>query len=415
MGKNQAWRDNESRLGVAERLSQTLVSRSRMFHDGVMGAYVDSPDFSSPFFSGALGDMNGALRAGLRFMAGEGREDAPLSALYDKLADSDRELLDSAFADAVDFYGFRPRLARWRHLESLGAYLSALAAGYGDISAAGGRLAELLLHHALIRFMADFFDMDGDDAVSRPLFLSEAVDVAAGIAWEEARASLPRAPDAEDVAAFYAAMHERGGVFKAAVAAKDTSLDVGNDWGDAALRYTLGYMTALIESDCRIGPAVKYALSAYGARHSDCEAIASVRLEEMANGWSLIWTSDGKRLGSVAERHDGLWYAGGMVAGSRDSAIGLLIEERTGVMSVCGEDGADKELRIYSADLRYAPRHGRFFCEVWDEDHGLSDGGAIEFALSDGGLLDARYRGVVENVQGRRVWIRDIVSMGAAV
>lgn len=413
MGKNQMWRDSESRLDVAERLSQTLVSRSRMFHNGVMGAYVGLPDFSWPFFSGTMREMNGALRAGLRFMAGEEREDAPLSALYDKLADGDRALLGFAFADAVDFYGFRPRLVRWRHLESLGAYFGALAVRKGDVSAAEGHQPELLLHHALIRFMADLFDMDDDDVASRPLFLSEAVDVAAGIAWEEAQASLPSASDDEDVAAFYAAMHERGGVFKAAIAARGASLDIGNDWGDVALRYVLGYMTALIESDCRIGPAVNYALSAYGARHSDCDAIAGVQLEEMANGWSLAWTPGGKRLGSVAERHDGLWFAGGIVADSRDSAVGILIEERTGMMSVRGEDGARRDLRVYAADEYYSPWEGRFSCEIWEEDHGLSGMGAIEFALRGrrgNGTLDGRYRGVVEEAQGRRVSIRDIVS-----
>lgn len=410
MDQNQSWRDNSERSAIADDLSGTLLAQSRAFTSGVMGAYVSAPDFSSPFFSGVLSDMNGALRLGLQFMAGAEGEDAPLSTLYCNLANIDRELLDAAFADAVDFYGFRPRLERWRHLGSLSAYLDALSVRADKTLADDYLKPELLLHHALIRFMADLFDMDDEAAWDRPLFLREAVEAAEGIAWEKALAFLPRAPEASELSAFYAELDERGGIFKAAVAARDALRDAENGWALAALSYVLGHMTALIESDCRIGPAVKYALSAYGARGSDCDAIGGVRLEEVEDGRFLVWTPAGRRLGSIAERHDGLWFAGGMVADSRDSAVGLLIEERTRIMRARCEEGAHRHLRVYVADECYAPREGRFVCEIWNEDHGLSDAGAIEFALGDGGASDARYRGVVEDVQDRRILIKDIVS-----
>ena len=79
-------------------------------------------------------------------------------------------------------------------------------------------------------------------------------------------------------------------------------------------------------------------------------------------------------------------------------------------MSVRGEGGAHRDLRVYASDECYTPWAGRFVCEIWDDDHGLSGVDEIEFALGDGGVSDVRYRGVVEDAQGRRIWIRDIVS-----
>lgn len=101
MERKQLWRDGDERVAVGDKMSRALASQLRIFNSGVMGAYVGSPDFGSPLFSGALSALNGALRDGLRLMVGEGREDAPLAVLYGALGDDDRKSLDAAFADAV--------------------------------------------------------------------------------------------------------------------------------------------------------------------------------------------------------------------------------------------------------------------------------------------------------------------------
>ena len=416
MIQNQSWRTGDSRFAVADELLDVMRSRFGIFNEGALRSFVYPLDFASPSLSGAMRDMRGALRSGLRLMAGEDRagedrKDASISALYAGVAESDRELLDAAFMDAVDFYGFRWRMEEWRHLARLGAYLDMRAVGEGEAMADEDCGLEPLLDHALIRFMAELFTMDGlVDASSRPRFLSEAIDDAAAREWTAARNERPRIAGAVERRAIDAALDRHGCFMKAAEMTARGDSGVRNIWLRGALLRLLDRMVELIDNDCKIGPAVNYALSKYGARSSDCDAIRAARLEARANGWIAVWTPDGKHLGSVAERHDGLWCAGGMVADGRDSAVGLLIEERTGIMSVRGKDGVGKDLRIYAADWRYAPRDGRFFCEVWDEDHDLPNEGAIEFALSDGGILDGLYRGMVEEAQGRRVSIRDIVS-----
>lgn len=412
MIQNQSWRTSDSRFAVADELLDVMRSRFGMFNEGALRSFVYPLDFASPSLGGAMRDMRGALRSALHLMAGEDRKDAPISALYAGVAESDRELLDAAFMDAVDFYGFRWRMEGWRHLARLGAYLDMRSVGEGEAMADEDCGLEPLLDHALIRFMAELFIMDGIvDASSRPRFLSEAIDDAVAREWTAALNERPRIAGVAERRAIEAALDRHGCFMKAAEMTARGDSGVRNVWLRGALLRLRNRMVELIDNDCKIGPAVNYALSKYGARGSDCDAIGGARLEARANGWTIIWTPDGKCLGSVAERHDGLWCAGGMVADGRDSAVGLLIEERAGIMSVRGKDGViGKDLRIYAADWRYAPRDGRFFCEVWDEDRDSLSEGAIEFALSDGGILDGRYRGVVEKIQGRRVSIRDIVS-----
>lgn len=61
-------------------------------------------------------------------------------------------------------------------------------------------------------------------------------------------------------------------------------------------------------------------------------------------------------MGLVAERHDGLWVVADAVVDNRKRAVGLLIDERTRIMSVRGADGGSRDLRICVADGRYAPR-----------------------------------------------------------
>lgn len=409
MERKQLWGDGDERVAVGDKMSRALVSQMRIFNSGVMGAYVSAPDFGSPLFSGALSALNGALRDGLRFMAGEGREDAPLAILYDNLRETDKNALEAAFQDAVRFYGFRPELDAWRHLDSLCEYVGALAVPKSMMLAGDGLSPELLLHHALIRYMAELFALGVDARESdRPFYISEAISREADRIWGGVVWNLSRGVDLSDVNEMMDVLRERESVIKAAAAFDAGAFYVSSEWLAGSLRRFLDGMRDTMERDCGLAPGIRYALSKHGARRSDCD-ICDIRLEPMANGWCLIWTPAGSRIGSVAERHDGLWFGGGMVGVDRDSAVGLLVDERTRIMSVFSEDG-ERDLRIFRADGMYAPNeYGQLVCEAWGDVGALIEMGLHKFAIRGGlGREDVRYEGRLDRIQGGLAWFSEV-------
>lgn len=411
MERKQSWRDGDERVAVGDKMSRALDSQLRIFNSGVMGAYVGSPDFGSPLFSGALSALNGALRDGLRLMAGEGREDAPLAILYDNLREADKNALEAAFQDAVRFYGFRPELERWRHLESLLQYFDALAVPKSMMLADDGFKPELLLHHALIRYMGGMFSLGvGDCEGERPFYISEAVSREADRVWGGVVWNLSRGVDLPDVNEMMDVLRERESVIKAAAAFESGAFYVSSEFLAGSLRRFLDGMRDIMERDGGLAPGIRYALSKHGARRSDCD-IADIRLEPMANGWCLVWTPGGSRMGSVAERHDGLWFGGGMVGVDRGSVVGLLVDERTRILSVLSDDG-DRNLRIFRADGMYAPNeYGQLVCEVWGDIGALSALEMTEFAIavrSGWGREDARYKARLDRIQGGVAWFSQV-------
>lgn len=409
MDRKRSWGDGDERVAVGDKMSSALASQLRIFNSGAMGAYVSAPDFGSPLFSGALSALNGALRDGLRFMAGEGREDAPLAILYSKLDEADRDALEAAFQDAVRFYGYRPELERWRHLESLCEYFGALAVPKSMMIAGDGLKPELLLHHALIRYMADLFALGADVRESeRPFYISEAVSREADRVWGDVVWNFSRGVALPDVNEMMDLLRERESVMKVAAAFDAGAFYVNSDFLAGSLRRFLDGMRDAMERDCGLAPGIRYALSKHGARRSDCD-ISDIRLEPMANGWCLIWTPAGSRIGSVAERHDGLWFGGGMVGIDRDSAVGLLVDERTRIMSVFSEEG-ERDLRLFRADGMYAPNEYRqFVCEAWGDVAALIEMGLHKFAIRGGpGREDVRYEGRLDRIQDGRAWFSEV-------
>lgn len=150
----------------------------------------------------------------------------------------------------------------------------------------GGLKLELLLHHALIRYMAEMLLFGvGDGDGERPLYISEAVNCAADKVWSEVVCNLSREVDLVDVNEMMDASREWESVFKAAAVFGSGRLEVQSEWRAGSFERFLDGMKVLVESDCEIGPGVKYAMSKYGARGSDCTAVADARFEEIASGW----------------------------------------------------------------------------------------------------------------------------------
>lgn len=99
--------------------------------------------------------------------------------LYARLGDDDRGELRAAFMDAMRFYGFRPHLERWGHLGSLAAYLGAIRVRNHKTLEDDAPKPELLLHHALVRHLAELFALGANGgAPERPVHLSRVMNEA---------------------------------------------------------------------------------------------------------------------------------------------------------------------------------------------------------------------------------------------
>lgn len=79
-----------------------------------------------------------------------------------------------------------------------------------------------------------------------------------------------------------------------------------------------------------------------------------------------------------------------MVADSKDSAVGLLIEECARMMSVVGAEGEMRDVLIYVADGNYALRGGQFVCEMLGEYDGAPAVGSLEFVIKNNRSWEAR-------------------------
>lgn len=399
------WRDNGLRMSVACDLFAALESQAAIFNDVGMRTYVGRPDFDAQLYAEALRWLNEAMRTGLDFMSGARCEGMPLVELYDELSDADRLLVDRAFDDAVGFYGYWPRLDGWRHLRCAREYLRVLVARRGALESGKNDMPELLLHHALALFLAESLWAERGVEVRAP-FISEMYGEREAALWRDARRARAFGAGKGDATS---GADNFGGPLKAVLDAEAAGYADCDEARAGEFKAFLTLMRHAADNDAKTGPAIAYGLSRAAVRDYEIEGWEKARSEPLASGWRLVWTPANRRLGSIGERHDGLWFAGGRVAESEAGAIGALMRDRTRVMGFQAPDGSRKEARVHAADGGYGLCEGEFFFELWDADAGVCADSVAFIALDADGRddVDVGILGIVERLDGPRVWIRD--------
>ena len=356
--------------------------------------------------------------------------------IYNGLSKSNRDmrnLLDSAFEDARSFYGVRINREEWKHMRHFERYLHQTAGKdsfrnfrywyfEGDSDLFGRRMPELLINREMVRFISDVLNSDisqtGED-----LFVSKLVDQEILGAFQKGCEDngnsqqfneYPEALEENFRILWQWAVNEHDSLLLAIKDAYEHDFDVLNDWGNTVLKSVYNSLKA--NNNDRTKLALKYKLSTFGAKSSDCEAISSAQVRQVGRR-GIVKTPSGSRLGNITERHDGLWMAEeprtsySQLAFGRDDAVGLVIEKVTDIVSVALNGGTPKEARVlFPNRLELYIRdylRDKVLCEFWDANHGIVVGDEINISgtRQDETRHIPRIRGIVKSVNNHEVTI----------
>lgn len=354
--------------------------------------------------------------------------------IYRKLSDSDRELLDMAFKDAVSFYGLQVDRDEWTHMSDFETYLAKtgdkdlfLNFRYwyfeGDSRLFGGHMPDLTISREMARFISDVLN-GYDNYDGSPVFVSKLVDIEVQKSFHQKgyqdNGNLRRFnedPEAleEDFQILRQwVVNEHDSLMLAIKDAYEHDFDVLNDWSNTVLRSV--YTSLKNTEDYRIRLALDYVFSTFGAKSSDCDAISSAQVRQVGRR-EQVRTPSGRRLGIITERHDGRWTAYdprtdcNQLAFGRDDAVGLVIEKVTDIVSVALNGGTPREARVLFPNRLelYLTDYLRteVLCEFWDAEHGIVTGDEINISgtRQDETRHIPRIRGIVKSVNNHEVTV----------
>ena len=365
-----------------------------------------------------------ALELGMKYMSPAYKHTHQLVKIYRGLSGSDRELLDKAFKDAVSFYGFQVDRDDLMHMSDFDAYLAKtgdknlfLDFRYWPLQGESGlfesriRLPDPTINREMVRFISDV--IRGDGKVGAGVFVSKLVDIEIQKSFHQKgyvdngnsrRLNKEREALDEDNRILWQWANKHGSLLLALKYACEHDFDVLNDWGNTVL---ISVCDSLKESDdYRIKPALDYALSTFGAKSSDCEAISSACVSQDGR-FGTVKTPGGSLLGEIIERDDGLWMASifyrvsNQLTLTRDDAIGWVIENVTDAVSVSLNGEAFNDARIYSPDGHYFGEE--VLCEFWSDAHGIVSGDEIIIEVIT--RYNLKIRGNVKSVNDHNVVI----------
>ena len=442
--------DKASRkLSVANELYESIQT-----FDAVPMSMDLAPEFWRPSYTKKAEPLHSSLEKGMKWMGVDGepsdrfikefekkfrRWRHDLVEIYRGLSDSDRELLDKAFNDAVSFYGIQTDRKGWKHFRCLKTYLEKtgtekmyqkLRYWHSDVESDlfEKPTPDLLINREMVRFIYDVLT-GHDNPDGGPFSVSQLVEreILESFIREGYVANVNSQRYREDHQALEEdirllwqwALNERDSLLLAIKDAYEHNFDVLNDWGNTVLK---GVYVSLKETDDpRIKPALTYKLSTFGAKTSDCddETIESAHVRQVGRRGTResVETPFGWPLGNIEKRHDGLWTADYLLAKrpelavDRNHAIGLLIENETEKVSVALNGGTPRETWARFSK-RYLDSRIEVSYEFWDANHGIVVGDEISI-LGAGQVItlpDPTTHGIVESVNNHEVVIAVSIS-----
>ena len=352
--------------------------------------------------------------------------------IYRGLSDSDRELLDKAFKDAVSFYGFQVNRDEWTHMSDFDTYLAEtgdkglfLNFRYwyfeGDSRLFGSPMPDLLINREMARFISDALT-GRDNLDGGPFSVSRLVNYQISETLRHQlqldNASMRRFNEdpqgyETDCLELFKWLREHSSLLLALKDAYVHNFDVLNEWNNTVLSSV--YASLKKTNDSRIRLALNYAFKKFDAKSSGCdrEVISSAHIPK-AGRRRTVRTPSGRILGSITERHDGLWMVEDalaiwqQLAFGRDDAIGLLIEDGTERVSVALNGGAPVETRSYfPAPYPYRFSGEEVLCEFWDANHGIvmRDEIRVRVIRQAKMLPNLIIRGIVKSVKDHEIRI----------
>ena len=438
---DKADRITDMRLSVANTLDEAI----RTF-DAASITNDLALEFWMPSYSAQALSLHNALEKGMKYLSSDYKRTHDLEAIYRRLSISKRESIDGAFGDAVSFFEVQIDREEWIHMRDCKIYLGITGdkdayqklrfwdlEGNSDLFEKP--LPDLLINREMVRFIYDVI-IGYDNREGGPFFVSQLVDqeilasfIREGYVANSKSQRSDEEPDAlkEDIRMLWQwVLNEHDSLLLAIKDAYEHNFDVLNEWCNTVLKGVYDSLKELKETgDYRIKPALTYKLLTFDAKTSDCdhETIKSAHVRQVGRRGTResVETPFGWPLGSIIERHGGLWtaeYASANrrarnprakrqeLAVDRNHAIGLLIENETEKVSVALNGGTPRETWA-RFKKRYLDSRIEVSYEFWDANHGIVVGDEISI-LGAGQVItlpDPTTHGIVESVDNHKVVI----------
>ena len=329
-----------------------------------------------------------------------------LAKVYSHITSPDvKNQLKAAFGDAVSFYGFPVRRAKWQHLADLKTYLAATGGKdlfevyrYWALEKKDDLLSKeipiLFLSREMVRFIADLL-INFRSGEGGPFPVSELVEqeIREALGRGRSESYIKRAQECpeewqEDDNSLIAWLQGRPSLRLAMKEAVEHNFDALNSQANGVLRAVHADLAAT--TDYRVKPALTHALQTFRAKASDCQAVVPPALvKEYSNErGASVATPAGSPLGLIEERYDGLWWVKLFrnkseldIANSQSDAVGLLVNAGTKLVSVSVNGDPAQLKRVFFPRGSFASRNASY--EFWNPDHGISPGNLITLVIPD--------------------------------